>query len=145
MPQNRSQPLHRIERMSAHSGLRESFLEEEMPELSCESTFIRQTECKMGNHRPKEQSRQRGRRESLVCDFNTTNFPNASLDFTGGSIKEVVTWSNDGNETILLYDAHLMGKSSNFQGWFFTICNAVEAVEFHAPVRCSCAVYSVPG
>lgn len=43
MCQNTSQPLHRIERMSACGGLRESFLEEEMLELSCESTLVRQT------------------------------------------------------------------------------------------------------
>lgn len=67
MRQNGSQPLHRIELTSARTGLRESILEEEMLELNCDSTFIRQTDCKRGNYRPKQQSRQRGRkRESLV-------------------------------------------------------------------------------
>lgn len=71
MRQNRSQPLHRIELMSARTGRRESILEEEMLELNCDSTFIRQTDCKRGNYRRKQQSGQRGRRERVWCVIST--------------------------------------------------------------------------
>lgn len=135
MCQNTSQPLHRIERMSACGGLRESFLEEGMLELSCESMLFRQT-VRRGTLGPRNiQGREAEEKESLVCDFNTTKFLNPSLYFVGGSVKEIVIWSNNGNCM-----THIGWPSQGiFKGRGFTICNALEVVEL-----CSFAGYSLP-